>query len=560
MYPNSNNNQRLGRRPKLVDWRVIISVVCLTLGSDLITQAQAESLCQALKLSQLPVNSIPINQSEKLPEISSISLKQIKVLGSTVFSEEDLSKITVPFIGKEVTLETFEEIALQITQLYISNGYLTSGAYLPPQDLSNGILTIQVIEGKLEDIEIRGLSRLQDHYVRERLMKAVTVPLNIKSLEQALQLLQIDPLFERIEAELNQGTEPELSILVIEVKEAPAASVGLQFDNYESPSIGEYRGTVSLRHQNLLGFGDQLSAEYRITEGQDKYDFSYAAPLNANNGTLNISYQTGDSKIVEDVFKDVGIRSESNTLSFSFRQPIILKPNEELALTISLDLEESRTFLLDDIPFSFTLGPEDGKSKVTALRLGQEWINRSTKRVLAARSSFSFGLDLFDATINDIGIDGSFFSWQGEFQWLEKFDEDILFLARFAMQLSPDALLSVEQFDIGGIDTVRGYSNNLRIGDNGLVGRMEIRFTVLDDETFGVIELLPFFDIGTVWNNKLAAIYPNTLASTGLGLRWQINSFNVILDYGVPLIQVDQQGDSLQENGFSFSIQWLQRF
>ncbi|PSF33314.1 ShlB/FhaC/HecB family hemolysin secretion/activation protein [Aphanothece hegewaldii CCALA 016] len=560
MYPDSDSIQRLGKLPKLVNWLVIISVVCLSLCSDVITQAQAESFRQALKLSQLQVNSVPFSQPETLSESSSISLKQVKVLGSTVFSEEDLDKITVPFIGKEVTLETLEEIARQITQLYVANGYLTSGAYLPPQDLSNGVVTIQVIEGKLEDIEIQGLNRLQNYYVRERLMKAVTVPLNIKRLEQALQLLQLDPLFERIEAELNQGTEPELSILTIKLKEAPAISIGLQFDNYESPSIGEYRGTLKLHHQNLLGFGDQLSAEYRITEGQDQYDFSYGVPLNANNGTLSISYQTGDTKIIEDVFKDVGIRAESNTLSLSFRQPVILKPNEELALSISWDLKESRTFLLNDIPYSFTLGPENGKSRVTALRLGQEWINRSPKRVLAARSYLSFGLGLFDATINEIGIDGRFFSWQGEFQWVEKLDEDIIFLARFGMQLTPDALLPVEQFDIGGIDTVRGYANNLRIGDNGIVGTIETRFTVFNNDTFGVIELVPFFDIGTVWNNKLATVNPNTLASTGLGLRWQINNLNLRLDYGIPLIKIEQQGNSLQENEFSFSILWQQRF
>jgi hemolysin activation/secretion protein len=163
----------------------------------------------------------------------------------------------------------------------------------------------------------------------------------------------------------------------------------------------------------------------------------------------------------------------------------------------------------------------------------------------------SFGLGLFDATINDIGIDGRFFSWPGEFQWVEKLDEDIIFLARFGMQLTPDALLPVEQFDIGGIDTVRGYANNLRIGDNGIVGT---------NETFGVIELVHFFDIGTVWNNKLATVNPNTLASTGLELRWQINNLNLRLDYGIPLIKIEQQGDSLQENGFSFSILWQQKF
>jgi hypothetical protein len=71
-------------------------------------------------------------------------------------------------------------------------------------------------------------------------------------------------------------------------------------------------------------------------------------------------------------------------------------------------------FLLDDIPFSFSEGPQDGKSKVAVLRLFQDWVNRDAKRVLAARSQFSIGLNAFGATKNDGSVpDGQFFAWLG---------------------------------------------------------------------------------------------------------------------------------------------------
>jgi hemolysin activation/secretion protein len=315
-----------------------------------------------------------------------------------------------------------------------------------------------------------------------------------------------------------------------------------------------YQGTAFIEHKNLLGLGDRAIASYGITEGLDKYDLSYTIPFNVDDGTIRLEYRSGDNRIIEQ-FEELGIRAESEVFSFSVRQPIIQTPKEEFTLFMSLDLQESRTFILEDIPFSFTTGPREGKSRITALRLGHEWLSRSSKRVLAARSQFSFGLDWFDATINDSAPDGDFFSWLGQFQWVEKLDEDITFLLRTAAQLTPDSLLPIEQFTLGGISTVRGYRQNLRVGDNAVIASSEMRFTLLRDDDWGNLEIAPFVDFGTVWNNEGEVFDSNTIVSTGLSLRWQWeDSLFVRVDYGIPLVKVDNEGDSLQESGLSFSV------
>jgi hemolysin activation/secretion protein len=265
----------------------------------------------------------------------------------------------------------------------VRSGYVTSGAYLPLQDLSDGTVVVQVVEGQLEKIEIRGLDRLQESYVRDRFREASQPPLKVDRISEALQLLEFNPLFQRVRADLKEGTSPGLSVLVVELKEAPAFSLGWQFDNYESPAIGEYKGTIFIEHQNLLGFGDRLSASYSLTEGLDKYEIGYKIPFNAKDGTIEVEYNSGDNRIVEK-FEELGIRAESDRFSVLVRQPLVKRSTEEIALFFSVDLQESRTFILEDIPFSFTEGSEEGKSRVTALRLGQEWISRSSNRVLAA--------------------------------------------------------------------------------------------------------------------------------------------------------------------------------
>jgi hemolysin activation/secretion protein len=321
--------------------------------------------------------------------------------------------------------------------------------------------------------------------------------------------------------------------------------------------VGSIGGTVFLNHGNLLGFGDRFNFEYELTEGIRSYSFGYNFPLNPRDGTLNLFYTRNNSRIVEKPFSVLDINSNSETFSIGFRQPLHRTPTSEFALGLALDVRRSQTFLLGDIPFSFSLGPENGLSRVSVLRFSQDWINRNPRRVLAARSQFSFGLPIFNATVNDNGTDGRFFSWVGQFQWVQSLGSDVTAIARVAAQLTPDSLLPLEQFSIGGVETVRGYRQNQRVGDNGITGSLEIRLPIVRNPGgIGTIQLAPFLDIGTIWNSRNVEIpSPRTLISTGVGLRWQIDPyFSARLDYGIRLNPVDNQGSTLQDNGIYFSV------
>ena len=501
-----------------------------------------------------------LTPTEPAPAIEAkIKVKKVEVLGSTVFSAEELTKVFAPFVGKEVTFEQLLEIRTAVTDLYTRNGYTTSGAFLPRQDVSDGSIEIQVVEGELERIEVQGLNRLQKSYVRSRIAAAAKTPINIRRLESALQLLQLDPLFSRVQAELTAGTVPGSNILILNLKEAPPLSAALIVDNHDSPSVGSTRGTAVLSHNNLLGLGDRALAEVAIAEGVEDYNISYALPVNARNGTLNFRYENGNSRIIEQPFAPLDINGETQTYSLGFRQPLIRTPTTEFALSLSGDLRRSATYILDDEPFSFTIGPEKGESRVSAIRFSQDWVNRSSSRVLAARSQFSLGLDILDATVNDTGTDGRFFSWLGQFQWVQALNErkDATLVASTAAQLTGDSLLPLEQFSIGGVDTVRGYRANQRVGDSGIFGSVEVRLPLIrDGDGFGLLQIAPFLDAGTIWNNNGDAIASsNTLVSIGLGLRWQLSSrLSARLDWGIPLVPVAKQGDTLQDNGIYFSL------
>lgn len=512
-----------------------------------------------------PVDPEP---ADPVLESTNFTVERIHVLGSTVLQNEITDLVNnflteatplieqpnAPIQRYEVTLAELLDLRSQITALYIEKGYITSGAFLPNnQDLSSGVVYIQVVEGTLETIQINGLNHLREYYVRDRINIAISAPLNVRQLEEGLRLLQIDPLLDRVNAELTAGSGPGRNILVLDLTEANPYFINLAVSNNRSTSIGSSQISPTIANQNVLGLGDRFSVRYDYTEGLDLYSLGYSVPVNALDGTLSAQFERGESRIVDPRFLDAGIRSETQTLSFNFRQPLTRSLSSEVALGLGFDLRESRSFILENIPFSFSLGPEDGVSRVSAIRFSQEWLNRDIDTVLAARSQFSLGIGAFGATVNDTGTDGRFFSWIGQFQWVQQFAPGTLLLARINTQLTPDSLLPLERFSLGGVSTVRGYAQNELVTDNAVTSSIEVRFPISDDPN--TLQLAPFIDFGTGWNNRTPNPEVSTLLGIGAGLQWRpASGVNLRLDYGIPLISTSSNGTSLQENGFYFSI------
>lgn len=526
----------------------ILSWLCLI---GLVNYLSNPVLAQQLP-PQLPLPSHQVSQTAD----AQLTLKEIVIIGSTAFSAEELNRLTAPWRGKTGSLQDLQadiqKIVQAINDLYLSRGYIASGAFFPPQDISQGTIRIQVVEGKLEKLEITGLQRLKTSYVSDRLLLANQPPLNLHRLQEALQLLQLDPLFQSVKAELKAGTAPELRILAVEIREAPALTVAVGYDNYQSPSIGIEQGTASLEQINLLGFGDRFWFEYNLTEGLDKYYLDYSFPVNPHNGSIRLHYEAGNSTVTQEPFSELDLSGEYQKASLTWREPIVQNLQTDLSWFVSFDWQQSQTFLLGQ-PFSFMPGISDGLSTISAVRLGTEWVSRSPERVFALRSQFSLGLDLFNATRNDSGRDGSFFSWQAQFQYLEKLTDNILFSTQLSGQFSPDSLLSLEQFQIGGIYSVRGYDYNFLQGDSGLAGTIELRLTLFDNESYGRMEVYPFFDFGAVWDNQ-SNLSSDLFTSTGFGLLWQRDPIRLRLDYAFPLTETQQ------EQNLYFSIQLRKAF
>jgi len=517
--------------------------------------------------SQLLQPSQPPTPDEQLPKTPQIfTVQQFEVIGSTVFSPEKLAQILADYTNEPITFAQLLEARAKITELYIKEGYVTSGAYIPEQTLTSGIVQIQVIEGKLEDIQITGTKRLNPNYIRSRIALGASTPLNQKRLLESLQILQLNPLIQNLEAELSAGSRIGSNLLAINVIEADSFNTQIVLDNGRSPSVGSFRRQLEINEANLLGIGDSISLAYSNTDGSNIIDASYSLPLNPRNGTLTFSYGNTSANVIERPFNKLDIESASQSYELTFRQPLVQTPNQEFALGITASRRESdissSLFEQQEVPLSL-LSPgadEEGRTKVSALRFFQEWTKRNSQQVIAARSQFSLGTGAFNATINGSNPDSRFFAWRGQAQWVRLLAPDSLLLIRGDVQLASTTLLASEQFGLGGINSVRGYRQDFLLRDNGALASVEFQLPILRVSQWdGVLQVTPFFEVGSAWNNSSSRDEndTNTLASIGLGLRWlQANNFTAALQWGVPLVSVDTQGNSWQENGLYFFLQY----
>ena len=511
-----------------------------------------------------PTPSTPV-EGDVRPEIpGTIRVDRFEFEGNTAFSDRELTEVTKAFTGREITFAELIAAEAAVTQKYVAAGYINSGAVIPANQTfsrEGAVVKIQIVEGGLEEIQISGNRRLNSNYVRSRLEIATKRPLNRDRLLEALQLLQLDPLIGNISAELQAGSRPENSRLQVRVKEADSFQGEVFVDNNRSPSVGSFRRGARINQANLLGVGDGLEVSYANTNGSNEVNGSYTFPVNPRNGTIRLALGAASNTVIEEPFDAAEIEGKSRTYELTYRQPILEKPDRNLALGVTLSRQESDTSLLGE-GFALAAGANDrGETRVSAVRFFQEYVQRSSSQVFAARSQFSLGTSFLGATTNDRGPDSRFLAWRGQAQYVRLLAPETLLIVRSDIQLADRSLLSLEQIGIGGGASVRGYRQDLLLTDNGAILGAEVRIPVWRvPKVKGVLQVAPFIDFGLGWNHSGDKPNPDSdkLLGAGVGLLWQMgDQFNARLDYGIPLINVGGGDRTFQEKGIYFRINYF---
>ena len=284
----------------------------------------------------LPIVPLPPEgEAPKKPGGVQVFVRDIMVTGSTVFSDEEINQVTAPYKNRTLSTEDLERLRLALTLLYINKGYLTSGAIIPDQDVQAGVVAVHILEGVLTNIHVEGNRWFRSAYIHDRIELGSETPVRMEPLQDQLQILQQDRRIERINAELKPGDAPGQSELNVRVQDKQPFHAIMEVNNYQTPLVGEFKGVGTLVDDNLTGNGDPLSLSYGMSSGAFPIvDASYALPFNRYGTTFSPYYRRYDFKLIEEPFTPLNIKTNTEIIGMSLRQPVYKTVTDEVGLAI----------------------------------------------------------------------------------------------------------------------------------------------------------------------------------------------------------------------------------
>ena len=486
-----------------------------------------------------------------------IPVEKIEFTGGTIFTPQELEQLAKPLEGKKVKISQLKKLAQTITNKYLQQGYITSRAIVPQQEILNGVVEIKLIEGSIAEIQIEGNNRLRESYLRDRLELGTDSPIRVDNLEGQLQLLRSNQAIKNIEANIQPAPGEGESALAVKIDEASPWVYGAEINNYGTVATGAEKLGISLGSRNLTGNSDSLIFGFTqaLNANSQSYSGSYSIPLNAKDGTLQLRTSINRNEIIGEDFEDLNLEGDSELYEVSFRQPLTRTLQKEFAVSLGFSYQESRDFF-NGVALNRT-------NRTSVIKFGQDYTKRDVKGVWAFRSQFNLGFDGSDEN-EDVLIAGNdfpddvFISWLGQTQRLQRINPDNLLIIQADVQLTPNTLSPSEQFVIGGAQSVRGYRQNARLGENGFRLSVEDRITVLKNaEAQPLLQVAPFADLGVVGGDSTDDVDNNFLAGIGVGLISEpIPGLSLRLDYAPPLVNLDDTGGNIQEDGLYFRFSY----
>ena len=548
----------------------------------------AEESTSQKEVNQKEVSKVDICGGDRNLDVPTFPLRTV----STVL-QDNLRQLEQTFALNKTSKtckKELQDFTEAITKLYVENGYINSKAILnadsvPPQ--------ISIAEGEINPLtvdSIQGVVKVDKDYVRARLQPYVSSPFNANRLEEGLAILNRDPNFSKVRATIvapeapsnsNSGETPQTNAeakpsIKIDVEERKQFQVLSSFDNESPLALGSERYGLGASVSNATGFGDRLALAYygTTTGGLNQYDFSYSIPVNPQDGLLTLRVAPTNYRITQPEFASLGIRGTNTLYELTFRQPIVRSRLDEFAVSLGYAYQSGQTFIFNDFNTPFGIGPDlDGSTRTGVLKFSQDYTVRDvTNSAWAFRSQFNLGTGLGAFNVSSNKIDNAnaptsyFFNWNGQIQRLQSLGRDVFLIASLDSQLSNDPLLSSQQFVIGGAQSVRGFRQNLRVGDNGVRFSLENRWIVIRDEIdeSPKLQFAPFIDLGGVWNNPRnpnALPTQNFIAAGGLAAIFEpLKGLTMRVDYSIPFLQLSDKTNNLQDKSLYFKLNYKFEF
>ena len=492
---------------------------------------------------------------EEVPQGALFDLKKIVLRGVHSLPESVFASLIAKYEGRKVSLGELAQLAREIQSLYLEKG-LIAACIIPPQEIQNGEASLLCVETRMGDLHIK------DHkYFRKQILERYWKTnkgeiLRYSKIQKSLELMNKNP-DRRVRTDLRAGKEPGTTDVLLDVQSRRPYHVSLSTDNEGAVQTGRQRTTYGFRHNNFLGFDDALLFGYSLTHNTDGKYVYHRLALNDLGTSLMYGYSYSKSH-PQKTYTSLEMYSFSRSASVMLFQELYCDKGRSGEASLGFDAKDTSTNL-----FSGTIT----RDRLRVARLGGNFTFSGVKQETSFSPSIAQGLNGMGASSRNE------YSSRDATNTFTKFSLGVsqklmlpwrLTLAsRLSGQASSRRLPSAEAYSLGGIDSVRGYSEGDRIADNVLQGNFDLLFPLpfipqlraVRHSLTGVV----FFDwaYGEQRIDKEAEGRTCILESLGAGIRYQVddNAF-LRVEWGFPLGDDPLTGNKTSRLHFSFGLEF----
>lgn len=446
-----------------------------------------------------------------------VTIASVRIEGAHAIPEGQLQARIRGYLGHEIAGADIFEMARVLTAAYRGAGYLLSYALVPPQTLVDGKLTLRVIEGYVAEVRIEGEPSLAAKLARIGEQIKASRPLNVSVLERYL-LIANDLPGVKIRSVFSPSREPGAADLTM-VATVDRLQGFASLDNYGSKYLGRNQLTVGATANQLFDAGSQLrilwagSEHSSLSYGQ----LSFSQAVGREGFRIGASVSAAETR-PGDTLKAFDIRGRAKAISLTLSYPFLRSRNSSLTGRGGFD----RRHVVTDV-----LGVRIIDDEIRTLRFGGNYF------ALDALGGFNrLDLDLSrgiggtresDSLKSRADGDSRFGKLAFDYERVQPFGNNLSLTFGLGGQRASRALLSSEQFAIGGRRFGRAYEPAELVGDHGIAFRMEPAYRNAMPANPGVsYQAYGFYDAGKVWSEgrRMPGVpSARSLASAGFGLR-----------------------------------------
>jgi hemolysin activation/secretion protein len=514
-------------------------------------QSNKRERLRAMKFSQFVPASLLVSMISGFvwAEEPLFNVSAYEVKGENPLSIEDSKLLLQPYLGSNRSLSDLQQAASALESALRERGHGFLRVTLPPQEASSTI-TLEVLSFKLSKVIIKNNTFFDEENQKNSLpaLQEGSSP-NFQAMTTQLVIANENPS-KQTTITFKEGDTDSIDAIVDTQQQKPW-SVFVSGNNSGSDDNGRLRISLGLQYANLFNSDQVATLSYSTAPSEpdnvSQYGLFYRLPLYQLGGSLSAYY--AQSK-VDSGSLGQGLIITGKGESGGLRYTHYLAPQGQYRSQIEVALDD-KLFRGTDVSGIGQLSP-DVRSRPLTLAYNGHWQSEDIE--------INFGLDyahnLPSGVSNDdvaylanrINASQNWQAWHAKAEGLYRFAGDWQATLKLNGQFANEALIAGEQFALGGSNSLRGVSDRSATGDSGVQGTIEIS----TPKIYEGLRLLSFFDAGAIHRRSpdVGSSNKETLASIGLGLRWQIMDWGLIsADWGYI---IDGSSSPKIERGESF--------